>query len=255
MTALAPSGRHAIRAIVAALTLTLAACGSGNGDGGASAPTGDPIAAIPAPDGANWADTVTVTPEGGYAMGNPEAPLKLVEYGSLTCSHCAHFAEEASADLRDKYVASGVVSYELRNQIHDGLDLTMALMVRCGAPESMPALSEQVWVNLNAIIQQAQANEAGMQAAMKEEDQSKRYMAIADAAGLSDFFAARGVSKDQLAQCLADPAKAETLVNQSTTQSEELGVDGTPTFFLNGVKLEGRTWKEIEPALQNAGAR
>lgn len=255
MTVLSPFGRHAIRAIAAALTLTLAACGSGSSDSGASAPTGDPIAAIAAPEGTNWADTVTVTPEGGYAMGNPEAPLKLVEYGSLTCSHCAHFAEEASATLSDKYVASGVVSYELRNQIHDGLDLTMALMVRCGAPESMPALSEQVWVNLNAIIQKAQANEAGMQAAMKEEDQSKRYMAIADAAGLSDFFAARGVSKDQLAQCLADPAKAETLVNQSTKQSEELGVDGTPTFFLNGVKLEGRTWKEIEPALQNAGAR
>ncbi|MGD9664419.1 MAG: thioredoxin domain-containing protein [Novosphingobium sp.] len=255
MIELSTSGRHAIRALAAALTLSLAACGSGNSDAASSAPTGEPIAAIPAPEGARWSDTVTVTPEGGYAMGNPEAPLKLVEYGSLTCSHCAHFAEESAGPLREKYVDSGIVSYEMRNQIHDGLDLTMALMVRCGTPESMPALSEQVWLNLNDIIQKVQSNEAAMQAAMKLEDQTKRYMAIANAAGLSEFFAARGVSQDQLSQCLADPSKAETLVNQSTTQSEQLGVDGTPTFFLNGTRLDGRTWKEVEPALQNAGAR
>ena len=60
----------------------------------------------------------------------------------------------------------------------------------------------------------------------------------ADAAGLLDFFAARGVSRDKATQCLGDTAKAESILNASNTQSEELGVTGTPTFFLNGAKLD-----------------
>lgn len=236
------------------LSLGLAACGKGD-ETAAGTPKGEPIAKIQAPAGKTWTDTVTITPEGGYLMGNPNAPLKLLEYASLTCPHCADFSKEAAEPLRDKYVAGGVVSYELRNQIHDGLDLTMSLLARCSAPESFHALSEQVWLNLPQIVQTAQANQAAMNAAMKSEDQSKRYKAIADAAGLTEFFAARGISSDQAATCLADAGKAEQIVQNSQKQSEELQVDGTPTFFLNGQKLDARSWKDLEPILQDAGAR
>ncbi|MEO8619159.1 MAG: thioredoxin domain-containing protein, partial [Sphingomicrobium sp.] len=41
----------------------------------------------------DWSKTVAATPEGGIVMGNPKAKVTLVEYGSLTCSHCKHFAE------------------------------------------------------------------------------------------------------------------------------------------------------------------
>lgn len=246
--------RFALASVLAPLCLGLAACGK-ESQGADGAPSGEPIAAIPAPEGQAWADKVTVSPADGYVMGNPQAPLKLVEYASLTCPHCADFSREAAEELRDRYVASGVVSYELRNQIHDGLDLTMAMLVRCGAPESFHALSEQVWLNLPEIVQKAQADQAAMSAAMKSEDQSKRYKAIADAAGLTEFFAARGISSDQAAACLADAGKAELIVRNSQTQSDEMQVDGTPTFFLNGRKLDVRTWKDLEPVLQNAGAR
>ncbi len=247
--------RIALATLFAApLCLGLGACGKGN-ETTSGVPKGEPIAAIQAPADKAWADTVTVTPEGGYLMGNPNAPLKLLEYASLTCSHCADFSRDAAEKLRDRYVASGVVSYELRNQIHDGLDLTMAMLTRCGAPESFHALSEQVWLNLAQIIQTAQGNQGAVAAAMQSEDQSKRYKAIADATGLTDFFAARGISSDQSATCLADAAKAEQIVQNSQKQSEELQVEGTPTFFLNGQKLDVRSWKDLEPILQDAGAR
>jgi protein-disulfide isomerase len=246
--------RIAFASMLAPLCLGLAACGKDD-KAPSAPPKGQPIAAIPAPAGKAWTDTVSVTPEGGYLLGNPQAPLKLIEYASLTCSHCADFSKEAAEPLRDKYVASGVLSYELRNQIHDGLDLTLAMLVRCGAPESFHALSEQVWLNLREIAEKAQGNQAAVGAAMKLEDQSKRYKAIADAMGLTEFFAARGISSDQAATCLADPTKAEQIVKNSETQSEQLQVDGTPTFFLNGQKLEIRSWKELEPLLKDAGAR
>src|SRR3546814_9181159 len=71
------------------------------------------IAAVPAAQAEaakDWTKTVARTPEGGFRVGNPDAPVKLVEYGSLTCDHCAHFAEEATPKLLGQYVRSGRVS-------------------------------------------------------------------------------------------------------------------------------------------------
>lgn len=251
-----PFIRHASRFLLAAaLPLALAACGDKNEGASGEAPKGDAIAKIAAPAGKQWSEVVTVTDLGGYQMGNPDAPLKLVEYGSLTCSHCAEFAEKGAATLRDKYVASGVVSWELRNQVHDGFDLTMAMLVRCGDPASFHALSEQVWSNLKPLIDNIQKAGPTLEAAMKEQDQAKRYQMIADRAGLTDFFAARGIAKDQAHACLAKPGVAEKIIKQSEDQSKELDIQGTPTFFLNGNQLDDKSWEALEPILQNAGAR
>lgn len=245
--------RASLATLFVSLGLALAACSGGDKAGGAQ--EGDAIAKVAPPQGKKWEDVVTVTPEGGYQLGNPEAKLKLIEYASLTCPHCADFAKEAAAPLREKYVNSGVVSYELRNQIHDGLDLTLNMLVRCGTPESYHPLSEQVWANLQPIYEKAQKNGALVDAAMKNADQAKRYVAIADATGLADFFAARGLSHDQIAQCLAKPGVAEEIVKRSDTQSKELNINGTPTFILNGEQLDTKSWSELEPILQKAGAR
>ena len=243
--------RITIAALVAPLSLALAACGSSDKAEGAA--SGEPIAHIPAPAGSNWTQTASVSDLGGNVQGNPNAPLKLVEYASFTCSHCADFATESQTGL-EEYVATGVVSYEIRNQIHDGLDLTIAMLVRCGDPATFHPLANQAWTNFTQIITTAQSNGDALNAAMASQEPT-RFQQIAQAAGLVDFFAARGISRDQAMQCLADPAKAEKIANDSQKQSEELGVTGTPTFFLTGRKLEGTAWKVIEPQLQQAGAR
>jgi len=244
--------RFALAAIAAPFALALAACGSDEPAQG-GAPTGEPIAHVAAPAGGSWLDSVTVTPEDGYRLGNPEAPLKLLEYASLTCSHCAQFSAEGAGPL-EKYIESGVVSYEIRNQVHDGIDLTMATILRCGDPASFHPLANQVWANLAAIFDTVQTNNAAVNQAMSSTTPD-RFQRIAQAAGLLDFFAARGISRDQAMQCLADPAKAEAILDRSNKQSEELEVTGTPTFFLNGSKLDAASWAALEPILQNAGAR
>jgi protein-disulfide isomerase len=241
--------RIALAALAAPLALALAACGSDD-----EAPVkGEPIAAIAAPAGQSWVDTAAVTPEGGYVIGNPEAPLKLVEYASHTCPHCAAFSQEAAAKL-DEYVAKGTVSYELRNQVHDPIDLTIALLVRCGTPQSFHPLANQAWQNFESLMTTVQSNGAALQQA-QQAPQAQRFQAIAQAGGLLDFFAARGISRDQAMQCLADTAKAQQIADASDKQSEELNVTGTPSFFLNGRLVPGTRWIDIEPALQNAGAR
>jgi protein-disulfide isomerase len=231
------------------LALALAACGSD-----AEAPIkADPIAPIAAPAGQSWVETAAETPEGGFVIGNPNAPLKLVEYASHTCSHCAAFSQDGAAEL-DEYVAKGTVSYEIRNQIHDPIDLTIALLARCGTPASFHPLSNQAWQNFDTLMQTVQANGAALEQAQAA-PQAQRFQAIAQAAGLLDFFAARGISRDQAMTCLADVEKAQRIADASTEQSEELEISGTPTFLLNGKKVEGTRWADLEPALQAAGAR
>jgi protein-disulfide isomerase len=233
------------------LSLAVAACG---GDAPADEPlVGEPIAHIAPPEGQTWLEVGSETPQGGYVIGNPDAPLKLVEFASHTCSHCAHYSQQSVGPF-EKYLESGVVSHEIRNQIHDALDLTMAMLVRCGDPAAFHPLADQAWGSFDEIIGYAQENQEAVQAAMQSQG-NDRFQRIAQAAGLIDFFAARGIARDQAMQCLADPAKAEAILNQSQENSNELDVQGTPTFFLNGRRLNGTTWDIVEPALQQAGAR
>jgi protein-disulfide isomerase len=243
---------HSALAALAPLALALAACG-GTEETAGGTPSGEPIAPISAPAGQSWVDTAAVTPQGGYVIGNPEAPIKLVEYASHTCSHCATFSQEASGPI-EEYVASGRVSYEIRNQVHDAIDLTIAMLVRCGSPQSFHPLASQTWANFDQILGNAQANSAALERATQGQG-GPNYPAIAEAAGLLDFFAARGISRDQAIQCLSDPAVGERIVQNSNEQSNELGVTGTPTFFINGSKIDGTNWSSVEAALQQAGAR
>ena len=235
------------------LTMGLAACGDSAPATGEVAESAA-IAAIPAPAGKSWAETATISEFDGYVLGNPDAPVKLVEYASFTCGHCADFSEQAAGPLRDKYISSGVVSYEIRNQIHDPFDLVMARLARCGQPESFHPLAEQVWTNLNSVIEGAQANPAALEAAMKLPE-NQRFVAFAEASGLDDFFAARGLSKDQANSCLSDSASVQAIAERSAKQSEELNVTGTPTFFVNGANVGTIGWPELEAILQRAGAR
>ena len=244
--------RSALALCTVPLTLLLAACGS-EAEGDAAAVSGDPIDPIAAPEGASWIESAETTEMGGVRIGNPEAPLQLVEYASHTCPACANFAATASNQL-EEYVESGVVSFELRNQIHDPLDLTLAILARCGDPATFYPLAKQAWSDLDQIRQTAMADPQALEAATQAAG-ADRFQRIGEATGLVDWFAARGISRDQAMQCLAEEGVAEQIVENSQTQSEELGVTGTPTFFLNGNKLEATGWAEVEAALQQAGAR
>ena len=236
-----------------AAALALAACNSEEAPDGTVAESA-PVAAVPAPAGQAWSEIATVTPEGGVLQGNPNAPIKLVEYASHTCSHCAEFAESSAEPLRTRYVDTGKVSFELRNQIHDPIDLTFAVLARCAGPEAFHALAEQGWGEFEAIITRAQANGAALEAAGQAQG-AARFDGIANAAGLYDFFAARGVSRDQARTCLAKTETATQIATNSDKQSQELNVTGTPTFFINGKNVGTQTWATLEPMLQRAGAR
>jgi protein-disulfide isomerase len=239
--------------LLALAPLLLTACeDAATTEGGAAA--GEALPAIAAPAGTQWMDTVTVTPEGGYMVGNPDAPLKLVEYASHTCGHCATFAQTGKPVLKEKYLPTGVVAFEQREVFLNPFDVVIATLAQCGAKEQMQPLSDQVWQNLDSVFAGLQGNPQAMEAAAALPI-NQRFVAMGEASGLIDFFAARGLSADQARTCLADAPKIEALVKTVEVNSARDNIQGTPTFFLNGKKLEGTTWEAIEPQLKRAGAR
>ena len=241
-------------ALTASLALALAACNGSEEGGDGAEVSGDPIAPIAAPEGTSWTETVTVTDEMGYLLGNPDAPIKLVEYASHTCGACALFSQTAKGPLKEKYISTGVVSFEQRELIRGFEDLMIATMVQCGPKESMQPLSDQAWTNLNDIMQTIQTNADAYNAA-GDLPPNQRFVAAAEASGLIEYFAARGLSADQARSCLADTKKIDAIQKASAAQAKEFNINATPTFLLNGKQLEERQWPELEPILQRAGAR
>lgn len=237
------------------LALGLAACNKGGEDAASAGLSGDPIAPIAAPAGKNWAETVAITEEGGYRMGNPDAPIKVIEYASLTCPHCADFTAEAGSELRDQFVASGRVSYEMRNLVRDGVDLTLVQLTRCSAPESFFALTDQTFANQRAFFDKAQNAPKPAQEAAFAAAPAQRGMAIAKLVGADEFFAARGIGADQAGKCLADTANAEKIATMSNEQSVKYDIQGTPTFMINGRKVDYNTWPKLKDELMKLGAR
>jgi protein-disulfide isomerase len=234
--------------------LALAACKSEPAAPGSEAPTGEPVAAVAPPAGKGWTEVVEVTADGGYKVGNPNAPVKLIEYGALSCSHCAEFSEAASKELLGDFVTSGKVSYELRFFMLNALDVPATLLATCGTPEAVVPLADQFWAFQPTMLDNLKANEAAFQQAAQLPPQ-QRFGAIAKAGGMDAFFASRGISQAQGAACTADLNKATALANATSKATTEMGVSGTPTFFINGAKIDGNTWPVVKTALQGAGAR
>lgn len=242
----------ALASLAAPLTLALAACDdAGTADGVSS---GEAIDSIAAPEGQEWGEIAVKTEEGGYRIGNPDAPIKLVEFASHTCGGCASFAATGAAALEEEYVPTGVVSFEIRNLIRDPLDLTISVLARCGDPARFHPLADQAWASLNQFSQTIGQNGAMAEQAMTlPEDQ--RMIGIAEAAGLIDWFAARGLSRNQAQSCLADAENIRAIAEQSREQADLNNVQSTPTFLINGNNVGPQSWETLEPLLQEAGAR
>ncbi|HEY0112760.1 MAG TPA: thioredoxin domain-containing protein [Allosphingosinicella sp.] len=239
---------------VAALALLLAGCGDeGSGNGQAAGGNAAPLQQIAAPNG-DWTQTVEETPQGGYRMGNPNAPVKLVEYGSISCSHCAEFSETATEPLKNNYVKSGQVSWEFRPYLLFPTDPGITMLLRCQGPTPFFHLADQLYAD--------QANWAGklqnLSAADQQQIQSmpaeERAAALVRLTGVDQFFRQRGMPESKVNSCLADKAGLQRLA-EITDQGNREGVTGTPTFFINGKVVtltSAQYWRELEPQLRSA---
>ena len=236
---------HAVIAIVvAAVSVALPAASLaqdriGPGFGGPR-PTG--------PRGHDWRTTASRTPEGGFLIGNPNARVKVVEYFSTTCPHCATFAHESGESLFGDHVRSGRVSVEYRNYYLNGVDIAAALLSRCAQPRQYFEMTHTLlgtqpqWMGrVNAITPQQRTE---LQA-LPPLEVAKRLITML---GLDAIGQRHGITPQVRAQCLTQVNLDQ--LDALHSAGGAAGVNGTPTFFINGRMVQENNWAGIQPLLR-----
>lgn len=196
----------------------------------------------------NWLTTVDTT-SGGHKIGNPAAPVKLTEFVSYTCPHCAHFAKEGGGAI-DMYVASGKVQVDVRHVVRDAVDMTAAMLANCGPTAKFPRnhstlmLSQDKWLPITSRASAAQ------KARWFNGPGPARRRAIASDLGFYPIMIARGYDRPALDRCLSDEALAKRLADQSAADDAKWNVKGTPSFAINGSMLAATySWDLLQPQL------
>jgi protein-disulfide isomerase len=200
----------------------------------------------------DWTKTITATEAGGYLIGNPKAPVKVIEYFSLTCPHCRHFAETGIAPLKTGYIAKGKVSLELRNYILNAPDLVASVLMRCGSPALAVRLFDAIYADQEKLFDGVYTMPKDAADRVNAAPIAQRGAVLAREAGIDSWFAAKGLTAKQAAACLSDPKREEKLVEMRRQASANDKVQGTPSFLVNGVKVDGTGWENLEPAITKA---
>jgi protein-disulfide isomerase len=153
------------------------------------------------------------------AVGKDDAPITIYEYASLTCPHCAEFDTETFPKVKTDWIDTGKARLVFRNFPLDQFALKAAMVARCAPPERFFAF-------IDALFQD-QANWAG------SSNPDAVMQALARIARLG------GISEDKFNACVNDKALSDRILNERLVANQQYGVGSTPTFFINGEKVEG----------------
>ena len=198
----------------------------------------------------DWTRSVVATPQGGYRMGNPNARVKLVEYGSITCPHCALFAAQAGGPLRQNYVRSGRVSWEYRPFMIFPTDPGIFMLLRCQGPAGFFGTSDRLYAEQASWMAKVQALPQERLQQIETMDMKSRVAALVAATGTASYF--RNMAPARVRACLADQRNLDGLLAITERAGKE-GVQGTPAFFVNGKLTGAHDWAGLEPHLKSAG--
>ena len=240
---------------LAAASFATAACNAEKSADKGAAATG-PVTPVAPPANGDWSTVVSQTAEGGFLMGNPNAAVKLVEFGSMTCPHCADFDEEAMKPLTENYVKSGRVSLEFRNYVRDPFDVAASLVARCGGTTSFFGLTRGLFADQTEWIARIQSADPAAMQQIQSLPPQQQFGEIAKIAGFQDWAAVRGLPADKTASCLANQAEVDRLVQMQNDAVSSYDIPGTPAFLLNGelVKIEpgASVWSQVESQIKSA---
>lgn len=206
--------RGRIGLAVGAAFLLLATCGEANDS--ETAPAGGNAAGALAPpvSPAAKAPEADLLPD--LAFGAADAPVTVVEYASMTCPHCADFAEVVFPDLKKLYIDTGKVRYVFREFPLDGLALRASMLARCAGPDRAFAFVESLF-------------------------RLQRQWVLAEdpMAALAENARLGGMSQADFDACMADKALERGILANRKRGDEQDGVTGTPFFLINGAPLKG----------------
>jgi len=149
-------------------------------------------------------------------LGQPDAPITIVEYASLTCPHCAHFQAEVLPEIKKQWIDTGKAKLVLRDFPLDEEALRAAMIARCAPPARYYAFADTFFAAQDKWV--------------RERDYQG---ALAKLARLG------GMGKEEFDACLRNKQLEDSIVESRFVASKTLDVNSTPTFFINGNKFTG----------------
>jgi len=236
--------------------IALAACNKNKNEGAENAVSNEKVTLTQAnpPPGGTWADVVNATSD-GYMMGNPNAKVKLVEIGSLSCPHCQKFEEEGAPILVDKYVKTGQVSWEFRPYvIHGPIDMAADLVVRCNGLKTFFPLVQALYKDQPTWMAKIETMPQDKLQQIQNLPTNQVFIQMANLLGLQDWAAARGLPQAKSNQCLSDQKMIDHEVQVTSNVSTQYpDFVGTPSFIINGTLLANTAaWDKLQPQLDAA---
>jgi protein-disulfide isomerase len=183
--------------------------------------------------GASDAASLLAISKDDRILGSPTAPITIVEYASLTCPHCAHFSDEVLPEIKKKWIDTGKVKWVLRDFPLDDEAVHASMIARCAPHDRFYAFIDTFFA-----------------------DQANWAAAPDYRAALSRLAELGGMSKDEVDRCLKDAALENQVISSRLVAANQLGVNATPTFFVNGTKFTGApTAEEFNKLLLGLSAK
>ena len=150
-------------------------------------------------------------------LGSLSAPIKMIEYASFTCSHCADFHEQKFSQINEKYIKTGLLVFEFRDFPLDGLALRASCIARLLEKEeyfnfiNILFKTQKRWTNSNNPI-----------------DELKKLGTLA------------GLNSEQIHTSINDMSLLENIFNLRKIAEAEWSIKSTPTFIINNeIKIQG----------------
>ena len=164
-------------------------------------------------------------------IGSEDAPVSIIEYRSLTCSHCAEFSNETYPLLKSEFIDTGVVKFELRPFALNAIDLNAFKLLHCADETDFFALDkllfeeQKKWIVTNPSDQVL-------------ENSTK---------ALGDYGILFGISEDDYAECLNNEKITDFILSERINGVENFDISSTPTFIINGEIFSGnKSFEELE---------
>lgn len=165
-------------------------------------------------------------------LGDPNAPVTLVEYAMFTCPHCAAFNKEVFPQIKANFIDTGKVKLVFREVYFNKPSLWAAMIARCAPADRYFGIADALF-----------STQSRWAAADSEQGMIDGLYSIGRQAGLTDA---------AMDACMQDRAMAEALVAEYQKNAAADGVDSTPTFFIDGKKEGNLPYEEFEAKLNAA---
>ena len=154
----------------------------------------------------------------GFEIGNPDAPITIIEYRSLTCSHCADFANNVFPELNEKYIQTGKVKFEFRPFVLNAVDLNAFKLLNSIEEKDFLSLDKMLFRDQNKWLVTKDSNKI----LENSTNALKKYALL------------YGLSEETFNDILNDKELEEWILSMRVDGTKKFNIQSTPSFIING---------------------